>query len=80
MCRGCFQMKECPHDPGGYFIVKGVEKVILTHEQLSKNRIILESDPKSALAVCVVASVSAFLLDGMYDSWCSHGKRDVIHP
>jgi DNA-directed RNA polymerase beta subunit len=41
-------MKECPHDPGGYFIVKGVEKVILTHEQLSKNRIILESDPKSA--------------------------------
>lgn len=20
-------MKECPHDPGGYFVVKGVEKV-----------------------------------------------------
>ena len=33
---------ECPHDPGGYFIVRGVEKVILVHEQLSKNRIILE--------------------------------------
>ena len=41
------KMKECPHDPGGYFIIKGTEKVILTHEQLSKNRVILEKDPKS---------------------------------
>ena len=30
------QMKECLYDPGGYFIIKGVEKVILMHEQLSK--------------------------------------------
>jgi DNA-directed RNA polymerase III subunit RPC2 len=29
-------LKECEHDPGGYFIVKGNEKVILMHEQLSK--------------------------------------------
>ena len=28
-------------DPGGYFIVKGQEKVILIHEQLSKNRVIV---------------------------------------
>ena len=40
------QLKECPHDPGGYFIVKGVEKVILTHEQLSRNRVLLEHDAK----------------------------------
>ena len=33
---------ECPQDPGGYFIVRGTEKVILIHEQISKNRIILE--------------------------------------
>ena len=31
-------MGECPIDPGGYFIVKGQEKVILIQEQLSKNR------------------------------------------
>ncbi|EDV21952.1 uncharacterized protein TRIADDRAFT_59462 [Trichoplax adhaerens] len=37
---------ECPIDPGGYFIVKGVEKVILIQEQLSKNRMILEVDNK----------------------------------
>ena len=39
-------MGECPIDPGGYFVVKGVEKVILVQEQLSKNRIIVEADRK----------------------------------
>jgi len=36
------KVNECPYDPGGYFIIKGVEKVILSQEQLSKNRIIVE--------------------------------------
>ena len=49
------EAKECPHDPGGYFIVKGVEKVCLMQEQLSKNRIILELDTKG----CVSASVTS---------------------
>ena len=39
-------LKECPLDPGGYFIVNGTEKVILVQEQLSKNRVIVETDPK----------------------------------
>lgn len=39
------RMQECPLDPGGYFVVKGTEKVILVQEQLSKNRIIVETDP-----------------------------------
>lgn len=43
-------LKECPHDPGGYFIIKGVEKVILIQEQLSKNRVILEEDSKGICA------------------------------
>jgi DNA-directed RNA polymerase beta subunit len=34
---------ECPLDPGGYFVVKGTEKVILIQEQLSKNRIIIDT-------------------------------------
>src|SRR4051812_11053254 len=37
----CFN--ECSIDPGGYFIVRGQEKVILVQEQLSKNRVIVES-------------------------------------
>jgi DNA-directed RNA polymerase III subunit RPC2 len=38
------QMRECPLDPGGYFIIKGVEKVCLVQEQQSKNRVIIEAD------------------------------------
>ncbi|CAH1109199.1 unnamed protein product [Psylliodes chrysocephalus] len=36
------KMNECPLDPGGYFVVKGQEKVILIQEQLTKNRMIVE--------------------------------------
>jgi DNA-directed RNA polymerase III subunit RPC2 len=43
-------LKECCFDPGGYFIIKGVEKVILIQEQLSKNRVILEEDAKGICA------------------------------
>jgi DNA-directed RNA polymerase III subunit RPC2 len=50
-------MNECALDPGGYFIVNGTEKVILVQEQLSKNRVIVESDPKKGI---VSASVTRF--------------------
>lgn len=36
-------LNECSIDPGGYFVVRGQEKVILVQEQLSKNRVIVES-------------------------------------
>ncbi|KAH9843446.1 DNA-directed RNA polymerase III subunit RPC2 [Teratosphaeria destructans] len=36
-------LNECAVDPGGYFITRGQEKVILVQEQLSKNRVIVES-------------------------------------
>ncbi|KAG1686323.1 DNA-directed RNA polymerase III subunit RPC2 [Nymphon striatum] len=49
------KLKECPHDPGGYFIVKGAEKVILIQEQLSKNRMMVEKDPKGQI-ICQVTS------------------------
>jgi DNA-directed RNA polymerase III subunit RPC2 len=48
-------LKECPYDPGGYFVIKGQEKVILIQEQLSKNRVILELDSKD----CVGASITS---------------------
>jgi DNA-directed RNA polymerase III subunit RPC2 len=50
------ELKECPFDPGGYFIVKGIEKVILIQEQLSKNRIIIERDAKENLCASVTSS------------------------
>jgi DNA-directed RNA polymerase III subunit RPC2 len=60
------RMKECPLDPGGYFVVKGTEKVILVQEQLSKNRIIVETDSvkgvvQASCTSCVVCSSHAIL-------------------
>jgi hypothetical protein len=52
-------MKECPYDPGGYFIIKGVEKVILIQEQLSKNRVILEQSDGSGSSSIVTASITS---------------------
>ncbi|PHU06115.1 DNA-directed RNA polymerase III subunit RPC2 [Capsicum chinense] len=49
------RLGECPLDPGGYFVIKGTEKVILIQEQLSKNRIIIDTDEKG----CVQASVTS---------------------
>ena len=48
------KFNECPHDPGGYFVINGSEKVILIHEQLSRNRILIEEGP-----VCQVTSATA---------------------
>ncbi|KAL6629677.1 hypothetical protein ACP70R_029442 [Stipagrostis hirtigluma subsp. patula] len=50
------RLGECPLDPGGYFIVKGTEKVILIQEQLSKNRIIIEADTKGRIVASVTSS------------------------
>lgn len=53
---GLADLKECPFDPGGYFVVKGVEKVILMQEQLSKNRVIIEVDSKGHVAAAITSS------------------------
>ncbi|KAG0077390.1 DNA-directed RNA polymerase III core subunit ret1 [Linnemannia elongata] len=50
------KMNECPLDPGGYFVVKGVEKVILVQEQMSKNRIIVDVDRKGFVQAGVTSS------------------------
>jgi len=54
--RALARMNECPLDPGGYFVVKGTEKVILVQEQLSKNRIIVEADSRKGLVQASVTS------------------------
>ncbi|KAI9467840.1 DNA-directed RNA polymerase III complex subunit Rpc2 [Coemansia sp. RSA 989] len=50
------RMHECPLDPGGYFIVRGTEKVILVQEQMSKNRIIVNTDTKGFINAGVLSS------------------------
>jgi len=50
------KMRECPYDPRGYFIIKGIEKVLLIQEQMSKNRIIVEYDSKKNLTASVISA------------------------
>jgi len=56
------RMTECPLDPGGYFVVKGTEKVILVQEQLSKNRIIVETDTVKGIVQASCTSYALYLL------------------
>jgi DNA-directed RNA polymerase III subunit RPC2 len=62
------RMIECPLDPGGYFVVKGTEKVILVQEQLSKNRIIVETDSTKGIvqASCTSCVSSHSSIDDTY--------------
>jgi len=55
------RMGECPLDPGGYFVVKGTEKVILVQEQMSKNRIIVMKDAKKEIVAEVTSYVTRSL-------------------
>ncbi|KAI5452589.1 DNA-directed RNA polymerase III complex subunit Rpc2 [Naganishia albida] len=55
---GMARLSECPLDPGGYFVVKGTEKVILVQEQMSKNRIIVETDARKGTAMASVTSTT----------------------
>ncbi|GLJ24758.1 hypothetical protein SUGI_0473260 [Cryptomeria japonica] len=50
------KLGECPLDPGGYFIIRGTEKVILIQEQLSKNRIIIDTDSSGSVTASVTSS------------------------
>lgn len=50
------KMNECPLDPGGYFIIRGQEKVILIQEQLLWNRMITENF--NGVIQCQVASTT----------------------
>jgi DNA-directed RNA polymerase III subunit RPC2 len=63
-------LNECPLDPGGYFVVNGTEKVILVQEQLSKNRIIVETDPKKEI---VQASVTRYV-----EAWLPPGILGIL--
>ena len=45
------KMQECLYDPGGYFIVRGAEKVLLMQEQMSKNRILMDKNDDGTIVV-----------------------------
>ncbi len=50
------EVGEDDQDPGGYFIINGTEKVIVSIEDLAPNRVLLEKDEKRKLEVAKVFS------------------------
>ncbi len=70
-------MKECPCDPGGYFVVKGVEKAILIQEQLSKNRVIIEEDSNGNTCASITSSTRERKSKGYI--LIKHGKLYLKH-
>lgn len=68
-------MGECPLDPGGYFIIRGTEKVILIQEQLSKNRIIVETDRLG----CIGANVTSSTHEKKSKTAVVLGKQNKVH-
>ncbi|KAI4155437.1 MAG: hypothetical protein LQ341_000167 [Variospora aurantia] len=69
------RLHECPLDPGGYFIINGTEKVVLVQEQMSKNRVIVETEEKKNV---VQASVTSFTHERKSKSYVIY-KNDRIY-
>ena len=55
-------LKECSVDPGGYFIIRGTEKIILIQEQLTINRIFIESDSCKCPCAIIITNGNLFKL------------------
>ncbi|KAL7674875.1 hypothetical protein ACOME3_001148 [Neoechinorhynchus agilis] len=52
-------LQECPLDPGGYFIVRGTERVVLIQEQQISNRLLVEKDDdKNTITCSIISSAS----------------------
>ncbi|TMW95667.1 hypothetical protein EJD97_008514, partial [Solanum chilense] len=47
---------ECPLDTGGYFVIRGTEKVILIQEQPRKNNIMIDIDKMGRVQASVISS------------------------
>ena len=71
------KIKECPLDPGGYFVVKGTEKVILCQEQLAKNRILVELDKKGQITSTVTSSTHE--RKSKTTLYCKHSRIYLKH-
>jgi len=52
-----FEMGECRNDMGGYFIVDGSEKVLITRQEQAFNSVYIGIKPKHDLAMATYASV-----------------------
>ena len=79
------KMQECLYDPGGYFIVRGAEKVLLMQEQMSKNRLLLDINDDGTIVVRCRAWAQSLgerhqLHDGAQESLLRAGEEGAALP
>ena len=60
---------ECPYDQGGYFIIKGKEKVILSQEKKVNNILYINKSPENN--VILQATIKSVSDEGFQSSCCS---------
>ena len=49
---------ECPYDPGGYFIVRGAERILFMQEQMSAKRINVEYNTDKTIVAVVTSNTT----------------------
>lgn len=71
---------ECKYDPGGYFIVKGMEKVVMCIEKMVDNKIIVhdKSDKTKKYHVLRLNSKKNDFVDNLQISTLRNDKDDVL--
>ncbi len=71
---------EDPLDPGGYFIINGTERVLVSLEDLAPNRIITSYDKDSGEAVAKISSIRKGFRAQCSVRRTKHGKLFVDFP
>ena len=55
-CENLLKVGECVNNPGGYFIIKGTERQIITQEKLRVNRIFIFNNSSKGEVVCKITN------------------------
>lgn len=66
---------ECPSDPGGYFIARGTDKVILFHEKLSAMKPLMYNGKKPGEIVCSMTNETIY---GSSVVWVIKTKNNLL--
>jgi DNA-directed RNA polymerase beta subunit len=71
------ELKECPYDQGGYFIVNGSEKVIVGLERAAANQVMVYDSAKGLNAVIASMTQGATAPPQRFDILQTPAKRDL---
>jgi DNA-directed RNA polymerase II subunit RPB2 len=68
------QLGECPYDQGGYFVMRGKEKVIIAQERIATNQLYLKTIPPDH-----VQTVSSEFMNTIPKNLRKEVKEDLLH-